>query len=217
MATAIIGAGSIGRAVATDLAAGGEAVLLAGRDVDRTADVAAALGPNVTALDIRAAIDRADAVVFAVWFDAIKELAASHGDLLDGKVVLDPSNPVAQGEDGQFARTLPDGVSAASVNADAFPPGAHFVKAFGTVVADTLVEAPNSAPRTALFYATDDDLAGEAAERLITLAGFEAVSAGGLDAAIWIEMFGALHQFGGLDGRRLSGDEARAAAAKVTA
>ena len=39
-----------------------------------------------------------------------------------GKIVVDPSNPVAAGADGQSARTLPDGVSAGSVIAEALRP-----------------------------------------------------------------------------------------------
>ena len=61
-----------------------------------------------------------------------------------------------------------------------------------------------------LFYATDDDVAAAAAERLISVAGFAPVRAGGLDQSIRIEMFGDLHDFGGLNGRLLTVSEARA-------
>jgi predicted dinucleotide-binding enzyme len=64
-----------------------------------------------------------------------------------------------------------------------------------------------------LFYATDDDQAQAAIERLISAAGFDPVKAGGLGAAIRIEMFGDLHDYGGLQGRLLDVAEARAAVA----
>jgi len=41
-----------------------------------------------------------------------------------------------------------------------------------------------------LFYATDEEQAAAAAERLISAAGFEPVKAGGLDGALRIEMGG---------------------------
>jgi 8-hydroxy-5-deazaflavin:NADPH oxidoreductase len=102
-------------------------------------------------------------------------------------------------------------VSSASVIAGLLPSGAHFVKAFGTVSAEHLAGAANRSPdRAVLFYATDDDMAAATAERLISAAGFAPVKAGGLDQAIRIEMFGDLHDFGGLNGKLLTVTQARA-------
>jgi 8-hydroxy-5-deazaflavin:NADPH oxidoreductase len=93
------------------------------------------------------------------------------------------------------------------VIAGLLPPGAHYVKAFGTVGAEKLAGAANRSPdRAVLFYATDDDVAASTAERLISVAGFAPVKAGGLDQVIRIEMFGDLHDFGGLNGKLLTVD-----------
>jgi predicted dinucleotide-binding enzyme len=211
MLTAIIGVGNIGKAVATHLADSGESVVLAASRVAQAERLARELGTPASAGGVAKAIQQADAVIFAVWFDTIKELVAQNAALLAGKVVIDPSNPVAIGANGQFSRTLPDGVSAASVIARLLPPGAHYVKAFGTVAAEKLAGAADRAPeRAVLFYATDDDVAATTAERLISAAGFAPVKAGGLDQAIRIEMFGDLHDFGGLNGKLLTSAEARA-------
>jgi hypothetical protein len=64
-----------------------------------------------------------------------------------------------------------------------------------------------------LFYATDDDQAAAAIERLISAAGFDPVKAGGVNAALSIESFGALHQLGGLNGKLVDAREARTAVA----
>lgn len=64
-----------------------------------------------------------------------------------------------------------------------------------------------------MYYATDDDAAGAAVAELITRGGWDAVRAGGVDDTARIEVFGDLHQFGGLSGRLLSKSEAEAAAA----
>ena len=62
-----------------------------------------------------------------------------------------------------------------------------------------------------LFYATDDDGAATAVERLIRSAGFEPFKVGGAAAAVRIEMPGGdLHQYG-LNGELLDLDRARAA------
>ena len=167
----------------------------------------------MSATSVEKAITEADVVVFAVWFDTLKELLFQHADLLRGKVVVDPSNPVAQDANGGFVRTLPDGRSSGSVVAALLPTKAYFVKAFGTLGAESLASQANRTPRTVLFYATDDDQAAAASERLISAAGFDPVKAGGVDAALRIETFGALHQIGGLNGKVVAASEADTAVA----
>jgi 8-hydroxy-5-deazaflavin:NADPH oxidoreductase len=213
MTTAIIGVGNIGKSVARQLVDGGERVVLAARDQSNATALANQLGGLASATSVEKAITDAEVVVFAVWFDTLKELSVQHADLLRGKVVVDPSNPVAQDANGGLVRTLPDGQSAGAVVAGLLPAEAHFVKAFGTLGAESLAWEANRTPRAVLFYATDDDQAAAASERLISAAGFDPVKAGGVDAALRIETFGALHQFGGLNGKVVDASQARTAVA----
>jgi hypothetical protein len=213
MTTAIIGVGNIGNSVARHLVDGGERVVLATRDESNATALASQLGGLASATSVKKAITEADVVVFAVWLDTLKELIVQHADLLRGKVVVDPSNPVAQDTNGGFVRTLPDGQSSGAVVAGLLPAEAHFVKAFGTLGAQSLASQANRTPRAVLFYATDDDRAAAAVERLISAAGFDPVKAGGVDAALRIETFGALQQFGGLNGKVVDASEARTAVA----
>src|SRR3989454_7483774 len=186
MTTAIIGLGNIGKAVARHLVDGGERVVLAAGTESNAVALAKELGELASATSVEEAITDADVVVFAVWLDTLKDLIAQHADLLRGKVVVDPSNPIAQDTDGGFVRTLPDGQSSGSVVAGLLPAEAHFVKAFGTLGAESLASEANRTPRAVLFYATDDDQAAEAIERLIRVAGFDAMKAGGSDATLRI-------------------------------
>ena len=213
MTTAIIGVGNIGKAVAHDLVEGGERVVLAAREESNATALANELGELASATSVEKAITDADVVVFAVWLDTLKDLIVHHGDLLRGKVVVDPSNPVAQDTNGGVVRTLPDDQSSGSVVAGLLPDEAPFVKAFGTLGAESLASEANRNPRAVLFYATDDDQAAAAIERLISAAGFDPVKAGGVDAALRIETSGDLHQFGGLNGRVVDAGEARSALA----
>ena len=198
MTTAIIGVGNIGGAVARHLVAGGESVVLAAKDESNVEALAGELGPLARAASVEDAIADGDAVVFAVWLDTIKELIPQHARLLDGKVVVDPSNPIGFDESGQPIRTLPEGQSAGSVVAGLLPAGAHYVKAFGTLAADALATGAHRQPRRAvLFYATDDDIAATTIERLVRAAGFDPLKAGGVADAGRIEAPGGdLHQFG---------------------
>jgi predicted dinucleotide-binding enzyme len=172
--TAIIGVGKIGGALARDLVRGGERVVLAARDESHAAALAKELGGLATAASVRGASTAADVVVLAIWVDQGRELVPAIADLLDGKVVVDPSNPIGFDDDGRPFRTLPEGTSAGSVVAGLLPAGAHYVKAFGTLGASSLAAEADRAPgRVVLFYATDDEVAAAAAEGLITAAGFE--------------------------------------------
>ena len=215
MATAIIGVGNIGGALARHLVRGGEPVVLAAKDEANAAALAQELDEHAGAASVEEAIAEADAVVFAVWLDTIKELISKDTDLLEGKVVVDPSNPIGFDENGEMTRTLPDDQSAGSVVASMLPSGAHYVKAFGTLAADSLASAADRDPRRAvLFYATDDDAAAAAIERLISMTGFDPLKVGGVADAGRIEVPGGdLHQSGGLNGQLLDLDQARAAAA----
>ena len=215
MKTAIIGVGNLGRALAGHLVAGDEPVVLAARDEAHAVALANELGPRVEAALVEDAIAAADVVVLALWLDQIEELVPEQAHWLENKVVVDPSNPIGFDENGQMVRTLPDGQSAGSIVASLLPASAHYVKAFGTLGADSLASSANREPRVALFYATDDDTAAGTVERLIRAAGFDAVKAGGTAAALRLEMPGGeLHQ-SGLNGELLDLDQARAVLART--
>ena len=214
MTTAIIGTGSIGGQLARHLVVGGERVVVAARDEAHAAALANDLGSLASAALVGQAIAAADTVVLAVWLETSKELIAEYAELLKGKVVVDPSNPITQDGQGGIVRTLPDGQSAASVIRGLLPAEAHYVKAFGTLGAEAFASSARRTPqRVVLFYATDDGQAAATIERLILAAGFDPVKAGGVKDALRIEVFGDLHQFGGLNGKLLEVSEAQAAVA----
>ena len=184
MSTAIIGVGNLGSTVARHLVAGGESVVVAAKDESKAKALADELGPHARATSVEEAIAAADTIVLALWLDDLREVIPQQAHLLDGKVVVDPSNPVGFDADGQIFRTLPDEKSAGSIVYALLPFGAHYVKAFGTLAADSLAASANREPhRAALFYATDDDIAATTVEHLIRVAGFDPLKAGGVSDA----------------------------------
>ena len=208
MTTAIIGIGNLGGSLARHLVDGGESVTLAARDEAKAEALAAELGPLANAASVEAAIAGADTVVFAVWLDTTRELLARNANLLDGKVVVDPSNPIGFDDKGRMVRTLPAGQSASSVVVGLLPASAHYVKGFGSLAATDLASDGSREPRVVLFYATDDDTAGTTVERLIRAAGFEPLKVGGVADAARIE-----GPSGDLQGAVLDIDQAHAAVA----
>jgi predicted dinucleotide-binding enzyme len=196
---AIIGTGNIGGRLAAAFAAGGQDFLLAGRDQEAARKVAADLDGHAEAVSVDEAVERADVLVLAIWFDAFKQLIAHYGDRLAGKVIIDPTNPVGPDDNGGFQKLIGEQESSGQILAGLLPAGARLVKAFGTLSAGSLSSAARQEPdRAVLFYAADDDTAGDLASGLIRAAGFDPVRVGGLDQSVRLEMFGDLHEYGAL-------------------
>jgi predicted dinucleotide-binding enzyme len=208
---AIIGTGNIGGTLAANFAAGGQDFLLAARDLDAARKVAADLDGHAEVVTVDEAVNRADVLVFAVWLDALQQLIAQYGDRLAGKVVVDPSNPVAPNGNGGFKKIIGEQESSGQLLAGQLPAGAKLVKAFSGLSAGTLASAARREPELAVgFYAADDAAAGDTVAELIRAGGYEPVRIGGVDQSIRIEVFGDLHEFGAL-GRPVSKAEALAA------
>jgi 8-hydroxy-5-deazaflavin:NADPH oxidoreductase len=195
MTTAIIGTGGIGSAVARALASGGEILRLSSADSGSARALAAAVGRGaVVAVDNYDAIDGADAVVLALRFGVLKGVIEEIADLLADKLVVVPSNPLSADAQGHTSRLLPKGTSSGSVVAGWLPAGARLAMAFDTLPADLLESSRNRSPeRAVLFYATEDDGASQAVERLIRTAGFEAMNVGGFEQSGRLEVGGDLH------------------------
>ena len=195
MTTAVIGTGGLGSVIARQLASGGETVRLSSADIESARTLAAQIGrAAVVAAGNRDALQGADAVVLALRFTVLKGVIDEIADPLAGKLVVVPSNPLTTDAQGNLSRVLPEGQSSGKVVAGWLPTWARLALAFGTLSAGLLESSSNRSPEPAvLFYATDDDRAGEEAERLIRTAGFEPVKAGGLEQSGRLEVGGDLH------------------------
>jgi hypothetical protein len=207
---AIIGLGNIGKVVAANLVKGNRAVIVASRKLEDAKTFAKELGTLATAVEIPAAIKEADIIVMSVWFAAIKELLAQHATELQGKIIIDPSNPIAPDGNGGFKKIIDTDESAGQILAGLLPKGAKLAKALGTLGAGSLASAAYRKSEPAvLFYATDDTTINGKIEELIKDSGFEPLHVGKIDQSIRIEVFGDLHEFGAL-GKTVSIAEAKA-------
>jgi 8-hydroxy-5-deazaflavin:NADPH oxidoreductase len=195
MSTAIIGTGGLGSVIARQLASGGETLRLSSADTESARTLAAEIGrAAVVAVDNRDALQGADAVILALRFTVLESVIDQIADALAGKLVVVPSNPVGLDAQGNVVRLLPEGQPSGVVVAGWLPAGTRFAMAFGTMSGDLFVSSSNRSPeRAVLFYVTDDDVAGEGVERLIRVAGFEPVKAGGIEQSSRLEVGGDLH------------------------
>jgi predicted dinucleotide-binding enzyme len=210
MKTAIIGLGNIGRQVALNLIAGGQHVIVADHGPTKAQEFAGASNGRARAVSVAAAVDEGDVLILAVYFDAMKGLLAEYRKKLVGKIIVDPSNPIAPDGSGGFKKIIPQEQSSGQILAALLPPGAKFVKAFGSLAATSLKTGARRSPEpNVLFYASDDQDAGNVVAELIKASGFAPVRVGGINQSIRIEVFGDLHEFGKL-GKLVTAKEASA-------
>ena len=195
MSTAIIGTGGLGSVIARQLSSGGETLRLSSANSESARRLAAEIGrAAVVAIDNRDVLRGADAIVLALRFAVLKSVIDEIADLLNGKIVVVPSNPLTVDAQGNVLRLLPKGQSSGEVVAGWLPAGMPLAMAFGTLSGDLFESSSNRSPESAvLFYATDDDRAGEEVERLIRTAGFEPVKVGGIKQSGRLEVGGDLH------------------------
>ncbi len=188
MDVTIIGTGNMARGIGTRVVAGGHPLTVLGVDGSKAEALAGELGGETRARVVGDPIS-GDVVVLAVWYPVSREVVERYGSQLDGKVVVDISNPL---DVETFEPVLPDAGSGAQEVAAAAP-GAKVVKAFNTTFAGTLVPGEVAGHPLDVLLASDDDEAKRTVAQLVEDAGLRAVDAGPLRRAHQLEALGYLH------------------------
>ena len=167
----IIGTGNMGGAIGGVLAAGGSDVT------------------HVTREQIGAAPALGDVIVLAVPYGAIDDIISAFGDQLEGKTVVDITNPLNfQTFD---SLVVPVGSSAAA-QIQAKLPASKVLKAFNTTFAATLTGKQVGDLPTTVLIAGDDSAAKAVLAAAITAGGIDAIDAGSLARAHELEALGFL-------------------------
>jgi len=145
----IIGLGNMASTLADQALAGGNTVEIIGRDPAKANELAATLdGATVGTAGTAPA---GDIVILAVPYASAAEVVSEYGDALNGKIVVDITNPANSDLSGLVT---PEGRSGAQEIAKAAPAGAHVVKAFNTLFANALSAAEGRS--LDVFIAGDD-------------------------------------------------------------
>jgi len=190
MHIAVIGAGNVGGTLGRRWAEQGHDVVFGIRHPERGASAVkggGALPATATVASTRDAATGADIIVLATPWAAVAEAIKEIGSL-DGRVVLDTTNPLTR------EMTLdvgPNGESAGE-RVQAMAKGAKVVKVFNTTGANNMQNPMYDGASTVMFYAGDDTHAKSLARQLATELGFETIDAGGLTAARELERWAML-------------------------
>ena len=184
----IIGTGNMARGIATRALEGGHGVTLLGTEQAKAEALAAELPGKAQAGAVGDPLS-GDVVVLAVWYQAVPDVLARYGDQLDGRVVVDITNPV----DPETYAPLTVEAGSVAQEIAATVPGARVVKAFNTTFAGTLVEGTVAGTPLDVFVAGDDDAAKGVVAQLATDGGLRAIDVGPLALAHQLEGAGYLN------------------------
>jgi NADPH-dependent F420 reductase len=188
MNIAIVGAGNVGRALATAFTRAGHQVFIASRDPHDAGDVAAATGAS-TAVSARSAAEAADLVVLAIPFASAREVSLEISEVVGGKPIVDVSNRMSFGADGVETDTSTSNAEELA----AMLPGAHVVKAFNTLFASNQSDPILDGVQLDGFVAGDDAGAKATVIDLVGSVGLNAIDAGPLARARQLEALAFLN------------------------
>jgi hypothetical protein len=188
MQIAVIGTGTVGTALGGALARAGHFVTFSAREPggDR-AGAALAAAPGSTCTTVADAARTAEVVVVATPFAAATDALDAAGDLT-GKVVVDCTNPIADGLSGLRVGTTTSGAEQIAAHV----PGARVVKAFNTTGAENLADPVYPEGAIVLPICGDDADAKAVVAGLARDVGFDVADAGPLAAARYTEPFAML-------------------------
>jgi len=193
MTILMIGTGNMARGISTRLLAGGHDVMLYNPERAKAASLAGELAAGSAKVevadDLTRAIERSEVVILASWYGVNLETARALGARLQGKVVVDISNPLNETYDGLVTE---GGPSAAENIQAVLPSGARLVKAFNTTFAGTLVDGQVAGQTLDVFIAGDDDQAKQTVATLVRDGGMNATDAGALERSRQLEALGFL-------------------------
>lgn len=148
-----------------------------------SAHLAEELGARASAMSPLDAIAAAEVVVIAVWWEAFPEIAAQYGAALQGKIVIDPSNPITERDGQMVTLSIPDGLTSPQYQLTRLG-NVRLVRTFGDrFAADLLADGQRgqqTGHRSDMRYWSDDPEAAATVAPLISDAGFTPVDDGSL-------------------------------------
>jgi predicted dinucleotide-binding enzyme len=179
----IIGAGNMGAALARLALAGGNTVQVLARDEEK-AQVHPEASTGVVGNTIAG-----DLVILALPYPAVADVLATYADQLDGKVLVDLTNPL---DFATFDGLVVPADSSAAAEIATLAPASVVLKAFNTNFAATLASGTVGDARTTVLIAGDDADAKATLSALVEAGGLAAVDAGSLKRARELEALGFL-------------------------
>jgi predicted dinucleotide-binding enzyme len=180
----IIGSGKMAAAIGGRIATAGHIVEVVSRDPAKARARADQIAAGAIT-GMYGAAPAGDIVILAVPYAHAAAVVAEYGDALDGKVIIDITNPIAPDLSGLVT---PDGSSGAQEIAKGVMSGAHVVKAFNTIFGHVLARGG----RLDAFFAADDTDAKARVSTFLESLELRPLDVGGLHMAQTLEALGLM-------------------------
>ena len=180
----IIGSGGMAAAIGGRIAKAGHTVEVVNRDPAKAQALVDRLASGAIT-GIYGAIPAGDIVILAVPYIHAVAVVADFGSALDGKVIIDITNPVAP---DLLGLVTPHGTSGAQEIAKGAPASAHVVKAFNTLFGHVLAKDE----RLDAFIAADDTDAKARVSTFLESLELRPMDVGGLQMAQTLEWLGLM-------------------------
>jgi predicted dinucleotide-binding enzyme len=185
---AILGSGPVGEALAKGFLAHGDSVMRASRDPEKLAGWKASASGDAQVGTSAEAAAWGEVIVLCVKGAGAEEALEQAGIAnLAGKLVLDTTNPIAEGKpDNGVIRYFTNANESLMERLQAKAPQANFVKAWNSVGNMFMVNPPFK-PTPTMFICGNDAGAKAAATKILEQFGWEAADMGGAESARPIE------------------------------
>lgn len=180
----IIGSGGMAAAIGGRAVKAGHTVEVISRDRSKAQALATQLDAGASTGTYGAA-PTGDIVILAVPYSSAAAVLADYGDALDGKVIIDITNPISS---DAASLVTPSGSSGAQEIAKAASTGAHVVKAFNSLFGPVLAQRG----RLDAFFAADDPEVKTRVSTFIESLGLRPLDVGGLHMAATLEAVGLM-------------------------
>jgi len=180
MKVAIIGAGNVGKALATSISRAGHEVTISAHSPESAQEAAREVGAT-PAESNAAAVQGANVVILAIPYQAGEAVSAEIADGAAGHVVVDATNPLKPDYSGMATDT------SAAEEFQAQLPKSSVVKAFNTVFASNQSDPKASDQPIDGFVAGDDADAKAQVLELVESIGLKPLDVGPLSAARYLE------------------------------
>ncbi len=183
----VIGSGQVGETLANGFAKHGDDVMRGSRDPSKLADWKRIAGERAKTGTFDETARFGEIVVLAVKGKAAEEAVTLCGSALDGKVVIDATNPIADAPPTNGVISFFTGPNDSLLERlQKRAPKARFVKAFSSVGAALMVN-PKLPAKPTMFICGNDGAAKEQVRAILDKFGWETEDAGAVEAARAIE------------------------------
>lgn len=184
MKIAIIGSGNVGATIGSSWNNSGHEIIFGSRNPQDEKHIGLEKYAQVVTISQAAAL--AEVIVLAMPWQAAEEVIQEMGNALDGKIVMDATNPLKPDLSG----LLLSGNDSGGEQVARWAPNTKVVKALNSAFANVMAKPEINGIKSTMLIAGDDEMALNTVSELVNDLGFQSQKMKGIENSRLIEMVG---------------------------